>query len=130
MNKGTNVALWIAQVLLAIGFAMAGAMKTFTPIEEIAKNAGAWASEMPGLVRFIGISELLGAVGLILPSATRIKPILTPIAAAGFVLIMIFAALFHGARGEWGSIVTNVLIGGLAAFVVWGRLKKMPIAPR
>jgi putative oxidoreductase len=125
-----KIALWIVQVLLAIAFFMSGMMKLVSPIEEIAKNAGTWALEMPALVRFIGVAEVAGALGLILPAATRIKPILTPLAACGLLLVMILAALFHASRGEFSSIGANVLLGGLAAFVAWGRLKKVPILPR
>jgi uncharacterized membrane protein YphA (DoxX/SURF4 family) len=131
MNKGMNIALWIVQVLLALAFGMIGGMKLFGSLEEMAKNPGAeWILEMPWLVRFIGLSEVAGALGLILPAASRIKPILTPIAAAGIVLIMILAALLHAYRAEWSSIGTCFVFGAMAAFVMWGRLKKAPIAPR
>jgi uncharacterized membrane protein YphA (DoxX/SURF4 family) len=131
MNKGMNIALWIVQVLLALAFGMIGGMKLFGSLEEMATNPGAeWVLEMPWLVRFIGLSEVAGAIGLILPAATRIKPMLTPIAAAGLVVIMILAALLHAVRAEWSSIATCVVFGAMAAFVVWGRSKKAPIAPR
>lgn len=79
------------------------------------------------LVKFIGISELLGGLGLLLPSILRIKPSLTVTAAYGLVLVMILAALFHGYRGEFPAIGVNVVIIALAAFVAWGRSKKMVI---
>jgi len=128
-SKALNISLWVAQILLAGMFIMAGAMKTFTPIEELGANAP-WVKEMPNLVRFIGVSELLGGLGLILPSLLRIKPILTPIAAVGIVIIMILAALYHAKMGEFGSIGFTVVIALLAAFVAWGRFKKAPILPR
>lgn len=129
-NKVLRGALWTVQVLLALAFTMAGVMKATQPIEALAAQMP-WAGDVPAaLVRFIGVSELLGGIGLVLPSATRIQPRLTPIAAAGLVLVMILAALFHASRGEWGGLVPNAVLGGLAAFVAWGRWKAAPIAPR
>ena len=129
-SKALHIALWVAQVLLALNFGLAGVMKSSQPIAELAKRM-AWAGDIPELlVRFIGVSELLGAIGLILPAATRIKPALTPLAAAGLTTIMVLAALFHLQRGETGALPINIVLGGLAAFVAWGRWKKAPIAPR
>jgi hypothetical protein len=69
----------------------------------------------PALVRFIGVSELAGALGLIMPAITRIKPRLTPLAAAGLVLVMIFAAAFHILRGELGALLINATLGSRAS---------------
>src|SRR6478735_8762942 len=121
--KALNISLWVAQIALAAMFLMAGIMKTTTPIEELGAKMP-WVKEFPNLVRFIGISELLGGIGLILPSLLRIKPILTPLAAMGIVIIMILAALYHAKMGEFGSIGFTVVIALLAAFVAWGRFKK------
>jgi len=74
-----------------------------------------------GLVRFIGVVELAGALGVILPAATRIQPRLTPLAAAGLATIMVLAIPFHLMRGELKEIVINLALGGLAAFVACGR---------
>jgi putative oxidoreductase len=71
-----------------------------------------------------------GALGLVVPSATRIKPWLTPLAGAGLLTVMILASLFHLSRGEANLAPINVVLGALAAFVAWGRWKKAPIAPR
>lgn len=129
-SKGMNIGLWVVQALLAVSFGMAGAMKALTPIAELS-NSLPWVSEdLALLVRFIGVSELLGAVGLILPAALRIQPKLTPLAAAGIVLIMVLASGFHALRGEFASVPVNLVLGGMAAFVAWGRLKKAPIEPR
>jgi len=128
-SKALHISLWIAQVLLAVMFGMAGLMKTFQPIDGLVASGMTWAAEMPGLVRFIGISELAGAVGLILPAALRIKPILTPVAAVGLLVVMILAAGYHLSRGEPGAS-TNLVLGAIAAFVAWGRFKAAPIAPR
>jgi uncharacterized membrane protein YphA (DoxX/SURF4 family) len=118
-GKGLHVGLWVAQVLLAILFGMAGLMKLFTPYEHLVSTQ-AWARSIPApLVKLIGTAEIAGVLGVILPAATRIKPMLTPLAAAGFVVIMILASFVHVSIGE--PPVANVIIGGLAAFVAWGR---------
>jgi putative oxidoreductase len=90
-----------------------------------------WVNSVPeGLVRFIGASELAGALGLLLPALTRIKPGLTALAAVGLATVMLLAALFHLSRGEGGALVPNFVLAGLAVFIAWGRTKKAPIAPR
>ena len=128
-NKTMNISLWVVQILLAAMFIMAGFMKSTTAIEELGKNLP-WVLEMPALARFIGISELLGGLGLILPSLLRIKPILTPIAAIALALVMVLAMGYHLMHSEFGVIGMNVLLGGLSAFVAWGRMKKVVISPR
>ncbi|AKV02640.1 putative integral membrane protein [Labilithrix luteola] len=129
-SKAVHYGLWVAQVLLALMFGMAGAMKSFTPIGELSKSLP-WVAESPAaLVRFIGLSELAGALGLILPSVTRVRPRLTALAAVGLVLVMALASLFHLSRGEAKAVPVNFVLGGLAAFVAWGRSKKAPIAHR
>lgn len=129
-RKIWGVALWTVQVLLAALFGMAGVMKATTPIADLIPTM-AWVEAVPpALVRFIGISELAAAVGLILPAITRIAPILTPLAGVGLTLVMVLAAVFHVFRGELGAVPFNVVLGALAAFVAWGRLRKVPIAAR
>jgi hypothetical protein len=129
-NKALNIGLWTTQVLLAAAFFMAGSGKATAPIAELAVKM-AWVTAVPeAMVRFIGTAELLGAVGLLLPALTRIKPWLTPLAAAGLVTIMALAIPFHISRGEAPFTLVNLVLGGLAAFVAWGRYQKAPIAPR
>jgi uncharacterized membrane protein YphA (DoxX/SURF4 family) len=129
-NKALHIGLWVAQVLLALGFGLGGFFKLTGPIDVLTEKM-VWPGAVPSpLVRFIGGSELLGAIGLILPAATRIRPGLTPLAASGLVVIMILAMIFHISRGEMGALPTNIFLGGLAAFVAWGRLRKAPIPPR
>ena len=72
---------------------------------------------------------MLGAVGVVLPALTRVQPKLTPLAAAGLVVVMVLAMANHIMAGEF-MIVPNLVLGGLAAFVAWGRFKRAPIAPR
>lgn len=128
-SKVLNIALWIAQFALSGLFLMAGFMKLTQPIEVLSATV-AWAADMPGLVRFIGLSELLGGIGLLLPAFLRIKPVLTPLAAVGIAIIMVLAMGYHGMRGEFGSVIFNLFLFGVAVFVAWGRFKKAPIAPR
>jgi putative oxidoreductase len=128
-RKGLNIALWVVQVLLAALFLMAGAMKTMTPIDQLAVKMD-WVKDLPNLVRFIGTAEFAGALGLLLPSLTRIAPKLTPLAALGLVTVMMLASLFHASRGEFTKIPINVVLGSLAAFVAWGRFRAVPISLR
>ena len=129
-GRGLHIGLWVAQVVLALLFGMAGVSKATQPIADLAQQL-VWPGAVPaGLVRFIGTAELLGAIGLVLPAATRIKPWLTPLAAAGLVTVMVLASAFHLTRGEFGGIAFNAVLGSIAAFVAWGRFRKAPIAPR
>lgn len=126
-NKAMNIALWVAQALLAIMFIMAGITKTTQSLDVLAESMP-WVTSTPlALVRFIGISELLGGLGLLIPSIFRFKPFLTIWAALGLALVMIFAAIFHAVRGEFASIVVNFIILGIAVFIAWGRSKKAAI---
>jgi len=128
--KAWNIGLWVVQVLLAVMFGMAGFAKMTQPIAELAEKM-VWPGVLPPtLVRFIGLSEFAAAFGLILPAASRIKPVLTPLAGVGLVTVMVLAALFHTVRGEFGALPTNFVFGALAAFVAWGRFRKAPIPPR
>lgn len=129
-GRGLHIGLWAAQVVLAVLFGMAGMSKTTQPIADLAQQLG-WPGAVPaGLVRFIGTAELLGSIGLVLPAATRINPWLTPLAAAGLVTVMVLASVFHLTRGELGGVAFNAVLGSVAAFVAWGRIRKAPIASR
>lgn len=123
-------ALWIVQVLLALAFLAAGFMKVATPVEQLAQSM-IWVNDVPvWLLKFIGLAEVAGGLGLILPALTRIQPQLTPLAGVGLALVMLFASIFHLSRGEIGAIVPNIVLLALAAFVAYGRWKVVPIAPR
>ncbi len=129
-SKVLHITLWIAQVLLAGMFIMSGFMKISQPIDQLSQMLP-WASQVPvGLVRFIGISELLGGLGLILPALLRIKPQLTALAAVGLATVMLFALLFHISKGEFSAIGMNLGIALIALFIAWGRTKKAPIQPK
>lgn len=128
--QGLNVALWVAQWGLGVIFAMVGFAKlTLTPIELMA--AIPWTADVPlGLVRFIGLAEFAGALGLVLPAGLKIAPRLTPIAALGLTSVMVLAVLFHFSRNEVSAVLLPLTLGGLAAFIAWGRAYKVPITSR
>lgn len=128
-SKVLNLTLWIAQLILGGMFLMAGIMKTFTPIEELVTTLP-YVNEMPVLIRFIGVSELLGGIGIILPAALRIYPKLTVWAAYGFAIIMVLAIIFHIGRNEFAALPINLFLGLLGVFVAWGRSAKAPIHSR
>ncbi len=130
--RGWRIGLWSAQIILAVLFGMAGVLKTTMAPEALPAMGIAWATDVPVmLLRFIGTVELLGAIGIILPALTRIRPMLTPLAAAGFATIQVLAIGFHATRGETGATLPiNIVLLALALFVIWGRLRKAPIQPR
>lgn len=122
-----DIALWGAQVVLAIVFFLAGVFKASQPIDEIAHDVP-WVIIVPvWLVRMIGVAEIAGSIGLLLPAALRVVPALTPLAGVGLTTVMVFATGFHLWRAEWRSIVVTLVLGGMAAFVAWGRGTQVPI---
>jgi uncharacterized membrane protein YphA (DoxX/SURF4 family) len=125
-----HVGLWTAQILLALAFAFTGTGSLTRPIADLAAVA-VWPGEVPAaLVRLIGAAELMGALGLILPSLTRIRPSLTPLAAAGLAGVMLLAASYNLFHGRWPALALNLVLGSLAVFVAWGRARRLPLTPR
>ena len=117
-----NIVLWIIAGVLAAAFAAAGARKLAQPKEKLAASGMAWAEDVnPGVVKLIGALEILAAIGLILPAALGIAPVLVPLAALGLVLVMVGAIVTHARRKEALVIGVNVVLLLLAAVVVWGR---------
>lgn len=113
-----NITLWIIAGLLAVAFLAAGAMKLAQPKAKLAESGMAWTEDFSdSQVKLIGLAEVLGAVGLILPAALDIAPILTPIAAAGLTLLMLGATVVHARRGEKSNIPVTLVLAALAAFV-------------
>jgi hypothetical protein len=117
-------ALWTIQILLAALFLFAGGAKFVIPAEEITKGMPAWLT--PAFIHFIGVCELLGGIGLILPGLLHIKPGLTPLAAAGLVIIMIGATALSLPAGVVMALLPLVT-GILAAFVAFGRWRLAPL---
>ena len=117
-----NVALWVVQAVLALVFLFAGATKLILSMETLTAMSSPNQIALPGLfIRFIGVAEVLGAVGLILPRLLRIRPGLTPLAAAGLVIIMIGATSLTLAGGDIAPALIPLIVGLLAGFVAYGR---------
>jgi DoxX-like family len=120
LNKG----LWVAQGMLAVLFLFAGVSKLVLPIEAMAGPVA-----LPGwFLRFIGVAETLGAVGLILPCLFKIHPELTPLAASGLVIIMIGATVVTLIGGMGAAALMPLAVGTLAAWVAYGRARLTPAA--
>jgi hypothetical protein len=129
-GKGWTIVLWVAQLLLAAAYALFGSMKATQPLDQLAAMM-TWIPDFPPLfVRTLGVVEVLGAVGLILPSLTRIQPRLTVIAALCILVHQLCAVTLHVSKGEFGVLGLNVVLIALAAFIFWGRRSKAEIAPR
>jgi DoxX-like family len=123
-SKALGIALWTAQITLAMLFLFAGVMKFVMPVKEMTRG-----SSLPGsFFHFIGAVEVLGAIGLVLPCLLRISPFLTPVAACGLVIIMAGAAVTSIPMG-WISLLP-LFVGVAAAFIAYGRFKLLPIQPR
>ena len=121
-----NIALWIFQALLALLFLFAGAMKFVMSVEEMTKQM-----PLPGwFLHFIGVCEVLGGLGLVLPWLTQIRPGLTPIAAAGLVIIMVGATVITLMIMDIAAALFPLVVGILAAFVAYGRWHLAPASSR
>ncbi len=117
-----NRVLWSVQAVLAIVFLFAGGSKLALPIEEL---TGQFA--LPGpFLRFLGVVEVLGALGLVLPRLLRIRPDLTPLAAAGLTIVMVGAVTITVASGAVAAALLPLAVGLLAAFVAYGRWRLAP----
>lgn len=124
--------LWIIQILLGLLFVFAGGSKLVMSIEvmhDLARQSG--QTPLPGmLLRFIGVAELLGGLGLVLPGLLRIRPGLTPLAAAGLLIIMIGATVITMSSGPAAAGLFPLIVCLLLLFVIYGRSKLVPINPR
>ena len=116
-----NIALWVIAGLLAAVFLLAGITKLTQPREKLATMMTWTKDHSEGRVKTLGTLEVLAAIGLILPAALNIVPVLVPLAALGLVVVMIGAVFTHARRNEYQAIGANVVILLLAAVVVWGR---------
>ena len=122
-----NVALWILQALLGALFVFSGVMKFVMSVEEMTKQM----PSMPGwFLHFIGVCEILGGLGLILPGLVRIRTGLTPLAAACLVIIMIGATVVSAMIGPVAMALLPLLVGLLLAFVAYGRWRLAPLRER
>ena len=124
-----NIVLWIIQILLALLFLFAGGTKLILPIEKLQAMGSPNQILLPGLlVHFIGICEVLGGLGLILPGLLRIRPSLTALAAVGLVIIMIGATALTIAADGFAAGVIPLIVGILCAFIAYGRSRLLPHA--
>jgi hypothetical protein len=122
-----NMVLWVLQALLALAFFAHGCLMLFPPASMVAQMN---ASLPRWFQLFIGVAEILAAVGLTLPGLTRIQPWLVSAAAAGLMIVMICATVFHLARGEVTSAITTVVLLAMATFVAYMRWRVAPIQSR
>lgn len=123
-----DLALWTAAGLLAAVALAGGVSKTFVPKEKLAAaHGGGWTGDAgAGFVKTLGVLELLAAAGLILPAALGVAPVLVPVTATCWVLLMIGAMITHGRRGESRFVMLNLVYLALAAFIAWGRFGPEP----
>jgi uncharacterized membrane protein YphA (DoxX/SURF4 family) len=130
-EKLVNLALWIIAGLLAAVFLLAGSNKLFVPRLRLVKSPGAgWVNDFStGFVKTLGAVEILGAIGLILPAALDIAPILVPVAATGLGIIMIGAAVVTFRRHEPKHALLNLFYLALAVFIAWGRFGLWSLKP-
>lgn len=117
-----NLALWIIAGILAAVFAGSGAMKLAMPKDKLVESGlGGLADVSQAAIRLIGVAELAGAVGLIVPPLVHIAPVLVPLAAVGLALVMVGATAVHARRREIPNVGVTVLLLVLALVVAWGR---------
>jgi len=122
-----NIVLWILQILLAVAFFAHGCL-FLVPPAAIAEQLNASLPRWFQL--FLGVAEILAAVGLTLPGLTRILPWLVTWAAVGIMIVMVSATIFHVARGEMSSAIVTLVLLAMASFVAYQRQRVRPIQPR
>jgi uncharacterized membrane protein len=120
-----NIALWIIQALMALLFLFAGVMKFIMPVEEMTKNMPVAMSGT--FLHFIGVCEILGGLGLVLPGLFRIKPGLTVLAAIGLIIIMIGAVVISFIGGRPADAVVPIVVALLLAFIAYGRSRAITV---
>lgn len=118
-----NIALWSIAGLLAAAFLASGAMKLFQPKEKLVSSGAAFLDGFSATgIKAIGALEILGAVGLILPAALDVAPVLVPLAGVGLLLMVVGAIVAQLRRQETQAMVANLALIALVGFVVWGRI--------
>jgi uncharacterized membrane protein YphA (DoxX/SURF4 family) len=129
-SQAVRVSLWVAQVAIFGLYCIAGFMKLTMPVREISRM-WPWTGLVPEhFLRFIGVVDLAGGIGILLPALTRIAPWLTVSAALGCSVLQVLAIGFHASRGKISLTPFNFFLLALSAFVAWGRYEKAPILPR
>jgi uncharacterized membrane protein YphA (DoxX/SURF4 family) len=128
LEKVMNTLLWACQLFLAVGFGYSGWMKSTRRRERLVEMGQTGVEGLPyPLIRFIGISELLGVIGIILPWLTGILPILTPVTAVCFAAVMVLAAPIHFKRKEYKSVLVNLMFFSVSVFVAYSRFHQLSI---
>lgn len=123
-----NIVLWVLQVVLGVLFVFHGRVMVSPPPREKLRKGMAYVRDIPtGFARVIGVAEALGGIGLILPGLTGILPWLTPLAAAGLVVVMVGAVVYHIPRGEYRATIFNLVLLVLAGFVAYTRWTELPL---
>jgi hypothetical protein len=129
-SKGLNIGLWVTQSLLALTFVGTGVWKLAAPIPDLAAKMPWMGQVSPGFLYMTAAFDILGGLGVLLPSVTRIRSGLTVLGALGCAALMASAIIFHISRGEAAKTPFNFLLVALSLFVAWGRRSRAPIAPR
>jgi hypothetical protein len=129
-GRALRIGLWIAQALIFFVFTSAGLVKLLTPIPQLAAMMPWTGEHSEAFVRVIGLIDLAGGIGILLPALTRILPRLTVSAALGCTVLQVIAIVFHVSRGEAAVTPLNLVLLALSLFVLWGRARKAPIASR
>ena len=115
--------LWILQILLAIVFAGAGLVMLVKSQADLSRMFGNWVDNVPApLLKLLGLAELAGAVGLVLPPLVGVLPLLTALAAVGVMIVMIGAVVIHAARSEYPNVALNLTFAAMAGAIAWARL--------
>lgn len=125
-----EIGLWAAQIMLAVVFALTGSLKAFLPAQTLFSKLPDLATLPLPFIRFLGVAELAAAIGLVLPSVTRVAPVLTPLAACGVIFVMGCAAAFHIRDGHMSELPLVVALGVGAFVVARERFTRARIVPR
>ncbi|MFZ6758214.1 DoxX family protein [Undibacterium sp. Ji50W] len=129
-GKTLRISLWIAQILLAFVFCAAGMTKLTTPIAALSQMMPWTGQYSENFVRIIGLIDIAGGLGMLLPALTRILPSMGILATAASIVLQLLAIAFHSSRGELSVLPLNFVLLALCVFVLWGRSKRVPILPR
>lgn len=129
-GKALTIGLWAAQIVGGLFFCFAGFTKLTTPMPELSAMMPWTGDYSEHFVRFIGLVDLAGGLGLLLPSLTRIQPNLTVLAALGCIVLQLLAMALHASRGEYMVLPLNLFLLSISAFVWWGRGRRLPIDAR
>jgi hypothetical protein len=124
-SRRLNIALWIAQGLIFVSFVSFGCMKLFMPVGQLAAM-WVWPGQLPvPFLRFMGVVDAAGGIGVLLPALTRVRPRLTVIAALGCTALQVCAIIFHVYRGEAFVTPLNFILLALCVFILWGRAREV-----